>query len=174
MRSHDLISLGFTTNVQMNAASTCTPVDSLAFVRNSSCDTVTIESAMFGIGDYFQLAGPNLPKTLFPHDSAVLKLRANAPIVGSYSDTLHLRLRTGAGRMIDTSILLQFAVRNDEGIELSPLTARLRDRCSVLDTTIQIVNSRCDTILVMNVTPTDPSLISIAGSIPCHRSNSRT
>lgn len=144
----------------------CEQAELTTYLRNFSCDSVTILE-IFGLTDQsFQILNPGVPTSFAPDDSILIRV-AEVPLNdGAKFDSIRIRVRTKSGaEQIITLKLVGTVKPKVRSLSLpSSMTIDSIPPCTSLDTSFTIYNfGVCDTLIIDNTSLSGPSWYSLIG-----------
>ena len=155
---HSSISFNHDASIAMTTPYACFEKDSALVIRNLSCDTLTVTSALLSDTTYFHILPPGLPRRIAPGDSMTIPILTDVQHDGNYNSMLRLHMIGGTSVQVNDSIPLSLNVRQGAQPSFNSLQVALLNRCVSLDTTILIKNSQCDSIILVRALLSDTSV----------------
>jgi len=134
----------------------CGPRDTIIEIKNLGCDTMYLTNAsappmpVLGILDPATGKAPNLPLTILPHSTGMLKLILQASLAGTYQTIVELEIVHDGVLDFDT-ISVTSALKYFNPLRaLSNIHFDSTTLCETSDTTLTIQNDSCFTVQIVS------------------------
>ena len=169
------VSFNHDASIAMTTPYACFSKDSALIIRNLSCDTLTLTSALISDSSIFHILPPGLPRKIAPGDSVSIPILTDALHDGDYNAMVRLHMIGGTSVQVNDSVPVSLSVKQGAQPSFLGLQVALLNRCVTLDTSYTIKNSNCDSIILIRASLTDTSVFklgSLALSHTIHASES--
>ena len=155
------ISYDHDSSLTMALTYACTSKDSILVIRNFACDTLTLLSASLDDIIHFTILPISLPINIAPQDSATVTIRVTSSHEGTFSSVLHLHMVGGVNTPIDDQVPLTLSVQQGAQPQFRSFSVSLLNRCESMDTDLTIINSQCDSIVLVSASLSNTSLFEL-------------